>query len=343
MPFVYCAIAVASLLVVFFIIAIIVYEKSFGQRFKTSEYVKFDVSDFKGLRAEKHIFLSNKKQKLVGYVYTKSVPSKNAVVVFAHGIGGGGHNHYMDIADWFASCGYYVFAYDVTGNDESEGKSVKGLPQALIDLDYALNYIKQEKTLKDSPVMLFGHSWGGYAISSILNIRNDIKAVVSVCGFNSTTGIIKEQGGRVVGKLMYLIAPFLPLYERIKFGKYAKYSSIKGYEKSTAKIMIIHSADDSVISIKNSYDVYYEKFKNNSRFKFVKFEDKGHNHVYYSDESLVHVNSVRAKLKEKTKETKMSNLEMSDYLNKNLDKNLANRLNIGLMTDITSFYDSCLS
>lgn len=341
MPFVYCAAAIVILAVISFLITVIVYEANFGRRFKTSPYLEFNISDFDGLQVEKRIFLSNRKQKLVGYVYSKSVPCKNALVVLAHGIGGG-QNHYMDVANWFASNGYYVFAYDATGNDESEGKSVRGLTQALIDLDYALNYIKQDKTLKNFQIMLFGHSMGGYAISSILNIRNDIKAVVSLCGFNSTTGIIKEQGGNMVGKLIYLAMPFLPLYERIKFGKYAKLSSIKGYEKSTAKIMVVHSTDDSVISIKNSYDIYFEKFKKDSRFTFVKFEDRGHNHVYYSDESISHVKTVRTELKKLAETTKMTLLEKSEYFNKNLDKNLAYKLNVGLMTDITNFFDSCL-
>ena len=37
------------------------------------------------------------------------------VVVIAHGLGGGGQNTYMDLADYFTSNGYLVFAYDVTG------------------------------------------------------------------------------------------------------------------------------------------------------------------------------------------------------------------------------------
>ena len=49
----------------------------------------------------------------------------------------------MDVADYLSSNGYLVFAYDATGNDESEGDAVNGLPQGIIDLDYAIRFIKE--------------------------------------------------------------------------------------------------------------------------------------------------------------------------------------------------------
>ena len=68
----------------------------------------------------------------------------------AHGLGGGGHNSYMDCANYFARHGYYVFAYDATGNDESEGEGVGGLPQGVIDLDYAISFVEQSGNVRGS-------------------------------------------------------------------------------------------------------------------------------------------------------------------------------------------------
>ena len=62
----------------------------------------------------------------------------------AHGFGGGGHNGYLNVVDYFTKNGYLVFTYDATGNDESEGAAVGGLPQGLIDVDYALRFVKSE-------------------------------------------------------------------------------------------------------------------------------------------------------------------------------------------------------
>lgn len=50
-------------------------------------------------------------------------------MVIAHGLGGGGHNTYMPFIDYFTSNSYYVFAYDVRGNDYSDGVEV--LPQCI--------------------------------------------------------------------------------------------------------------------------------------------------------------------------------------------------------------------
>ena len=81
-------------------------------------------------------------QKLMGYMYS-SGENQHGIIVIAHGFGGGGHNSYMDCANYFAHHGYYVFAYDATGNDESEDEGVGGLPQGVIDLEYAISFVEE--------------------------------------------------------------------------------------------------------------------------------------------------------------------------------------------------------
>ena len=111
------------------IIADAVYKDNFGQRFETYEPTARSVDEFEGLNVEEYTFESDKGQKLAGYKYYRETEPKG-VVVLAHGFGGGGHNSYMNIADYFTTCGYVVFAYDATGNDKSEGEEVGGLPVA---------------------------------------------------------------------------------------------------------------------------------------------------------------------------------------------------------------------
>ena len=73
--------------------------------------------------------------------------------------------------------------------------------------------------------------------------------------------------------------PVLKLYEGFTFGKYAKVTALNGFAKSDCPIMIIHSSDDEVVTMTYGYDEYYAKFKDNERFTFVHFEDKGHNDI----------------------------------------------------------------
>ena len=110
------------------ILSVAVYDDNFNKRFESYEPLMLGVEDFEGLQCTKCQFPSDKGQMLTGCLYSAGEAQKG-IVVLAHGFGGGGHNSYMDVADFFAKRGYYVFAYDATGNDESEGDGVGGLPQ----------------------------------------------------------------------------------------------------------------------------------------------------------------------------------------------------------------------
>ena len=276
---------IVLLLIIPFGLSAMIYEDNFGDRYETYAPMARSIDEFAGLNLQRHTFPSDQGQMLVGYKYYRNLENIKGVVVISHGLGGGGHNSYMDVADFFASNGYVVFAYDATGNDESEGSSVKGIPQGLIDLDYAIQFVKQTSDFDGLPIMLFGHSWGGYSVGSVLNLHPDVKAVVMVAGFNKSMDIIEEEGKKIAGDGISVLLPYISLYERIKFGKYAAYNCIDGFENTDAGVMIIHSADDEMISQEKSFDVFYEQYKNNPRFHFVKYENRGHDYVYYSDRS----------------------------------------------------------
>jgi len=49
----------------------------------------------------------------------------------------------MNAADYFARNGYYVFAYDATAMDKSEGEGLGGIPQGVIDLDSAISFVER--------------------------------------------------------------------------------------------------------------------------------------------------------------------------------------------------------
>ena len=330
------------LLIVPFGLSAMIYEDNFGDRYETYAPMARSVDEFDGLNVKRYTFSSDQGQNLVGYKYYKTLENTKGVIVISHGLGGGGHNSYMDVADFFTSNGYVVFAYDATGNDESEGSSVKGLPQGLIDLDYAIQFVKQTSDFDNLPIMLFGHSWGGYSVGSVLNLHPDVKAVVIVAGFNKSMDIIEEEGKKIAGDGVRVLLPYISLYERFKFGKHASYNCINGFENTEAGVMIIHSADDEMISQEKGFDVFYDQYKNNPRFSFVKYENRGHDYVFYSERSrdyqdefnrnfTEYVNSLDEEL---TIELKAS------YLNDHLDKKQLFDLDIELMNSIVKFYDN---
>lgn len=320
----------------------IIYNDNFNVRFETAEWLKYSVSDFEGLKMEECTFASNNGQRLAGYKYSKDGQPIKGVAVLAHGFGGGGHNTYMDVADYFTSNGYLVFAYDATGNDKSEGEAVGGLPQGVIDLDYALRYVKQAEEYKDLPIVLFGHSWGGYSVGNVLNRHPDVKAAVIVAGFDRSADLIQQQGESMVGAGIYLLMPYVSLYEWLKFGEYAGYSAVDGFAKTDAGIMVLHSMNDTTVLSKYGYDRFFDIYNGDPRFFFRKYEDRGHNYLYYTEAALRYSKQLD---KDYAAYLEANGIEddtetCGEYMAENLDKSKCYEFDDELMKEIIEFYNS---
>ncbi len=224
------------------LIAKMVYDDNFGGRFETYEPMALEIEDFDGLMRQKYTFQSNEGQNLTGYRYYKDDIEVKAVIVLAHGFGGGGHNSYMHIANYFAENGYAVFAYDATGNDDSEGEAVNGLPQGVIDLDYAIRFVKGNDDFAELPIMLWGHSWGAYSVGSVLSLHSDVKAVVMVSGFDKSVDMLESEGRKMAGDAVEMVLSDMEKIEEEKFGDYAKLNCLDGFAATSASVMIVHSA-----------------------------------------------------------------------------------------------------
>ena len=262
-----------------------VYNGSFGHRYTTDPGHTFIMAQFPGLTRQRHTFRSNKNQELVGYLYGRDDTEEKpkAVVVFAHGLGGGGQTGYMDIFDFLTQKGYCVFAYDATGNDESEGEAVRGLPQGYIDLDHAIDYVKTVETVRDLPMMLMGYSWGALSVSNVLNYHPEVEAVAAVAGFNKSMELMEYQGAQRVGKAAKFLLPFAAVYERIHFGRYAKSTAMDGFANSDCDVMIIHGKRDTTVPIEYGYEAYYKKYGEDPRFTFKMFNIRGHAVLDYTN------------------------------------------------------------
>ena len=329
--------------------SIAMYEENFNQRFESYEPLSFRVEDFEGLSRTKYEFPSDKGQKLAGYWYSAG-ENQRGIIVIAHGFGGGGHNSYMDVANYFAQHGYYVFAYDATGNDESEGEGVGGVPQGQIDLNYAISFVEESGNFPKLPIGLFGHSWGGYSVCSVLTFHPEVRAVIECSGGNASADLFEGGGKSQAGDLIYTMMPFINLHEWLHYGKYATNTALDGFEASDAAVMVIHSEDDSVVSIEYGLDKYYEKYKDDPRFVFKRLKDKGHNYIYndmtYIDSfnvefdkwlQTLHYDYKAEENKERFKKDK------ADYIHAHLDRTKwANRLNEEMFREFLAFYDKNL-
>ena len=326
-------------------LSVAIYNENFDRRFESYEPLMRHVDDFEGLRRTKYEFTSDKGQKLAGYLYA-SGESPHGILILAHGFGGGGHNSYMDCINYFAHHGYCVFAYDATGNDESEGDGVGGLPQGVIDLDHAITCVEESGNFPDLPIVLFGHSWGGYSVCAVLAYHPEVKAVIACSGFNSPSDMFESEGKKQVGNGIYAMLPFVKLHERIKYGGYAANSAMDGFSKSNAAVMILHSFDDEVVPPEYGYGIYYEAYKDDPRFRFLRFEDRGHS--YFNDETYNDefnaafdqwLETLDYDYGAPENESRFS-VDKADYIHKNLDRERrSHSLDSELFGEFVGFYD----
>ena len=327
--------------------AMAVYNENFGVRFTTYEPLAWSIEDFDGLIRDKYTFESDKGQMLTGYKYYRADAETKGLVVLAHGFGGGGHNSYMHIADYFASNDYAVFAYDATGNDESEGDAVGGLPQGVIDLDYALRFVKSNEDFAGLPIMLWGHSWGGYSVGSVMKLHPDVKAAVIVAGFNESLDMLESEGRNIAGDAIDFVLPYFEDYEKKTFGDYASMSVLESLAETKANVMMLHSTDDDMIPIEKSYDRYHEKFSADERFTFIRFEDRGHNYIFCSEASMdyrIEYNAAGDKWLESIGGSENLTEEMrEDYYKENFNKHKGYELDSELMSQMLELYNNSLN
>jgi len=255
------------------------YYETFGSRYNQSfDYYEVMRERFPELTRKRSIFLSNRGQKLVGFYYY--VPTKEAykaTIIWVHGMRTSHENYIGEIA-YFAKRGYLVFSYDNTGVGKSEGKTLVGLTQAPIDLSYAIAHIAKNEKVKNLQLVLMGHSWGGFAVSSVCSkrVKKDVSIIVSISGFEKNSRVIKTCGKLFVGRWIEILMPYVNCYERILFSKDSRLRGIDGIAKTNAKVLFLHCEDDSIVNYHENFELYKSEFKDTERIQFLSYKTGGH-------------------------------------------------------------------
>ena len=269
-----------------------IYRTVFDFRCTTAAEDAYSVEQFPAMVASRHTFSALQGHELVGYLYQNAdgQPPK-ALVVFAHGLGVGGQRRYLPIVDYMVRSGYCVFAYDATGNDESGGDAVGGLPQGIADMDYAVAYARALEETADLPLVLFGYSWGALSAANTLAMHPDAAAVVSVAGCNRSLDLVGYLAQVRVGEAAKIGLPFVALYERLTYGKYGACTAMDAFAASDCGVMIVHGTRDTVVPMEYGYDLYYQTYGDDPRFTFADYVGRGHDifTAYYKklDENLM--------------------------------------------------------
>ena len=167
---------------------------------------------------------------------------------FLHGLGGYSEG-YINETKYFVDNGFMVFAYDNTGSGASTGDSCIGLVQSALDLDSALTYVEQNAVFDGLPICLYGHSWGGFATTAVLNLTYDIAAVASLAGYNDSIQEMTYVGKSLIGlAFAYVEKPFIWLTLRLTFGDKMNLTAADGINRAVnTAVMIVQGDQDDFV------------------------------------------------------------------------------------------------
>lgn len=334
---------VGVLLVVFVVVSFALINHYMKQYFNRSEqelyseYMRW--ADYDDFERETVTFPSG-DETLTGYIYGMDNLSKGLVVI-SHGLGGDSEG-YISETKYFVDNGFMVFAYDNTGSGASTGDSCIGLVQSVIDLDNALTYVEQNPVFDGLPICLYGHSWGGFATTAILNYDHDIIAVASLAGYNDSLEEMTYVGKSLLGSFAYIEKPFIWLTLRATFGDRMKLTAANGINraKHTAVMIIQGDLDDFV-----GFDgpcIYANRDKiTREDVEFVLLEGREHGNLMmdHSEKRLAYMEQLNEEYNYMLEEYQN---EIPDDImkawNNTIDKELTSRLDEELFEKIVAFY-----
>lgn len=236
--------------------------------------------DYKDVMDQTKMNFMSGKNMLAGCLYTaKAADGKpergKALVIVSHGIGCN-MDGYLNRTAWFVKHGYDVFTFDMTGTCLSQGKGLRSLMQSKVDLHNAIEFVKTRKEFEGMPILVYGHSWSGYAAANMLNYgHNELTAVASLSGFNDTWDITHHHASRYVGSLAAMLKPWSKLLERIMYGKDAKGDGVSGVNAYGGPVLIAHSVDDPTVPIESSVYVHRDEIVNRNA-EYMLYPGKGH-------------------------------------------------------------------
>ena len=324
--------------------AIIAYEVMF-QRVKRPDYALwageycYERVQDKLLRSE--FFYTVNDVKLKGYYYESS--QNKGLVVLSHGMKSGGDD-YLPIIEYMVNAGYNVFSYNCTGTYESEGDGLVGMCQSLIDLEGTLAYIQSVDALSQMPLFLIGHSWGGYAATSVLSLCKEVRACASIAAMHDACDLMVEKAEEYVGSLGKMPKPFFDVYQRLLFDDYVEYNAIRGINESNIPVLVAHGTSDKTISYNKQSIITYKDKITNPRVQYYVGEglQGSHTGIWHSVRSEEYQAQVKAEFKALKKAKGDLTHEEKAAFYAGVDHALYSEVNEELMRQIVKLFDENL-
>jgi len=282
---------------------------------------------------------------LRGHVY--GADNTRGLIIFRHGIFSK-HTDYLPLITAMVDKEWGVFAYDAIGCGESDGDSTLGMSQSPLDVAAAVEFARESSMADGMPLVLWGHSWGGYGVAAALALAPDVDACVTMSGYDTPMKILDYGSTSSFGPLGKIQYPFLWLNTTIDFGSNANLSASDAIVNSGVPTLVIHGSGDTTVPLKevSILDALQKRLQNltEPEIQLITKPDPGrdgHNNYFYSPESQVYLNecatALQGILDENGDDSTAS--EVQDYL-ASVDLKRANTADPSLIDEIDSFLDS---
>lgn len=239
-----------------------------GVRYDCSPALPYHHSSTFGIKEEHFSFISG-KNRLNGSRYYLNDAKPKAIIVFFHGLGDGRASYIKEIS-LLAKQGYWVFAYDNAGSNESEGRKIGSMGVTVQNQRDFFKYLDGLELVKDLPRYAIGHSWGGYGALISAKPEYGISKIVSLAGyvnFSLVSGAVMKNG--FIRKLSRLS---MGIYE----GKDSLLDARDVLKTSKAKVLYIGGEIDKTVLPEISYDLLKKEFGDDDRFSFIQIKESGH-------------------------------------------------------------------
>ena len=294
-------IAVAVLVVLFFVVSFFLDKHSLDDTFKREidEYPRLmPTEEFAADYNSTPVEFTFQGSTLRGHMYKAESPK--GLIVFRHGITSH-HGDYLALICAMVDHGWSVFAYDGIGCGISDGDYVKGMAQSALDVAAAVDFARASGLAGDLPIALWGHSWGGYGVAAAMDLVPDVDACVSMSGYNSPVGVLMEFTERLMGPFAVTQFPTMWLNNKLAFGNDADRTALDGINKTKAPVLIIHGANDLVVEFDGSAIIAQRDRITNPNVEYLVMDEPGrdgHNSFFYTAAANQYLNEKAAELEQ---------------------------------------------
>lgn len=301
--------------------------------------------DLPALAKRKEFHFYSGQNRLKGYLYPAKKPK--ALIICCHGLAGMADDNFSLCIDYFVRHGYAAIALDLTASGESGGLGITGLQQGPMDINALEKGIHANPELKKLPLVLFGHSWGGYSVVASTYFDQSPVAVCELSGFSTPIDVMMSFPSEKIGVVAEYTRPGMEKAIAARAGEHYDLSAVEAIERATnTDFFLIHGSEDKTVSVRSAS--LWRCFEGQTSGRVRTYLDLGKHHAdIWLTHRAVEANEALRNLaapimKKHGKAPKRWPKNVYDSFFGNLDKELLNEFDEGLFDQIDSFFETAI-